>query len=389
MGGTNGKGSTVAAIGAALSSAGIAWVSYTSPHLISANERISFSGKPGSTRLILAALEKVEEHRRITDQKLTYFEYFTLAALQCMTDCQVGILEVGLGGARDATNIADADISVITTIALDHQKWLGDTVSEIAADKIGIARKGRPLVLADPQHPAKLEECARQIGVLVCRPQVSIDPHKPVVPVTACGSVSRTDWQCDFAGAHLHHYSLAAALQTLLLLSEKPGLPHLCENRQALLQTLRSTRLEGRLQAVKAGANTWFVDVAHNLNAAVWLLRQLETRGLKQLRIIYATYGDKPRRQIMALLQSSSLDIVEWIMAPTPTHYLRGVEAHTLKDTAAQLGIDNVHTCTTQKQAITHAMRQNSDNIPVLVFGSFTIAGTALKQLGAMQSHAC
>ena len=180
VGGTNGKGSTVAALEGLLSLAGVSWASYTSPHLIAINERIKISGEHASDQHLQTALEQVEHHREKQDTKLTYFEFLTLAALLCMRDVDVGILEVGLGGARDATNVADADIAVITTIALDHQKWLGNTVSEIAADKVGIARRGRYLVLADPNHPRSLEQRATKIGAAVRRPQVGSTPNLPV-----------------------------------------------------------------------------------------------------------------------------------------------------------------------------------------------------------------
>lgn len=152
--GTNGKGSCVAAMQKLLSAQGFAAVgTYTSPHLLHYNERIAINGVPCTDQQIVCALRKVEQARQ--EISLSYFEYSTLAAL-CVFQSEAKdaiILEVGLGGRLDAVNIVDADVAVITSIGLDHQDWLGDSLDEIGREKAGIVRANKPVVLASETMP--------------------------------------------------------------------------------------------------------------------------------------------------------------------------------------------------------------------------------------------
>jgi len=138
--GTNGKGSSVALLESLLTAGGYRTGSYTSPHILHYNERIRVDGVPVSDELICDAFERIENARQ--DLPLTYFEFGTLAALLVCTDAAVDviILEVGLGGRLDAVNIIDADASLVTSIALDHQSWLGDDRETIGREKAGIFR---------------------------------------------------------------------------------------------------------------------------------------------------------------------------------------------------------------------------------------------------------
>ncbi len=169
VGGTNGKGSTVAFIEAIARAAGWKVGAYTSPHLLAYNERVRIEGADAGDADLVAAFEAVEAARG--DTLLTYFEYGTLAALWLFERSQLdlAILEVGLGGRLDATNLVDPDVAVITTVDLDHQDWLGGDRELIGFEKAGIARAWKPLVLGEDDPPASVLRHAYAIGASAIR----------------------------------------------------------------------------------------------------------------------------------------------------------------------------------------------------------------------------
>src|SRR2546429_2374068 len=156
VGGTNGKGSTVAHLEALVRAAGASTGSFTSPHFVRYNERIRVDGVEVGDAELSNAFERIESARGTTT--LTFFEYNTLAALLLFADraVDVAILEVGLGGRLDATNLIDADVAVVCSIGFDHQDWLGDSLELIGAEKAGIFRSGRPAVLGTHDMPASV-----------------------------------------------------------------------------------------------------------------------------------------------------------------------------------------------------------------------------------------
>ncbi|HEX7416465.1 MAG TPA: Mur ligase family protein, partial [Steroidobacteraceae bacterium] len=135
VGGTNGKGSTVAYLEALLRALGRRVGAFSSPHLVRYNERIRIAGAMASDAVLIAAFERIEAARGATT--LTFFEYNTLAALQVFASAgvDVAVLEVGLGGRLDATNLIDADVAVLTSVGLDHRDWLGETLEQIGTEK--------------------------------------------------------------------------------------------------------------------------------------------------------------------------------------------------------------------------------------------------------------
>lgn len=162
--GTNGKGTTVGVMEALLRGCGYRVGAFTSPHFLRFNERIRVSGEEASDEEIVAAFEAIEAARGETS--LTYFEFANLAALAVFRDREVDyiLLEVGLGGRLDSANMVDADVALISSIALDHQEWLGDSRGAIAKEKAGIMRPGRPVLIADPEPPPELRACAQETG---------------------------------------------------------------------------------------------------------------------------------------------------------------------------------------------------------------------------------
>ncbi|HEX7814400.1 bifunctional folylpolyglutamate synthase/dihydrofolate synthase, partial [Dyella sp.] len=169
VGGTNGKGSTVALLEAMLRSAGKRVGCYTSPHLLRYNERVRMDAIDATDDALVASFERIEAARGALP--LTYFEFGTLAALDLFAraDLDVAVLEVGLGGRLDAVNIIDADVAVITTIDLDHMDWLGNDRDSIGREKAGIARAGRPVIVGESAPPAGLLEALAERGAQVQR----------------------------------------------------------------------------------------------------------------------------------------------------------------------------------------------------------------------------
>jgi len=165
--GTNGKGSTCALLEAMLRAAGHRPGLYTSPHLLSYNERIRLAGEPVADDALIAAFNAVEDARAAVP--LTYFEYGTLAALWLFARAapDAVVLEVGLGGRLDAVNIVDADVAVVTSIDLDHTDYLGPTREDIAREKAGIFRAGRSVVCAEASPPESLLAHAQVLGAPV------------------------------------------------------------------------------------------------------------------------------------------------------------------------------------------------------------------------------
>ncbi|MFZ9906010.1 MAG: bifunctional folylpolyglutamate synthase/dihydrofolate synthase, partial [Steroidobacteraceae bacterium] len=153
VGGTNGKGSTVAYLTSLARHSGLRVGTYTSPHLQRYNERIAIDSIPITDDALVDIFERIEAAR--DDTPLTFFEYGTLAAYLAFIDSEVdvAIIEVGLGGRLDATNIIDADVAVLTSVGLDHMEWLGPTREHIGREKAGIFRAGAPVVLGSNDMP--------------------------------------------------------------------------------------------------------------------------------------------------------------------------------------------------------------------------------------------
>ncbi|MDH5786629.1 MAG: Mur ligase family protein, partial [Chromatiales bacterium] len=162
--GTNGKGSSVALLESILLAAGYQVGCYTSPHLLRYNERIRLNGNEVSDAQLCESFERIDQARGATS--LTYFEFGTLAAFDIFARSQldVAVLEVGLGGRLDASNLLDADVALITAIDIDHAAWLGNDRETIAIEKGGIMRRGHPAVCSDPAVPQSLVELAAKTG---------------------------------------------------------------------------------------------------------------------------------------------------------------------------------------------------------------------------------
>ena len=254
--GTNGKGSCVAAIDSILRAAGYKVGTYTSPHLIHYNERICIDGVPVGDELICSAFKEIELAR--ADVSLSYFEFGTLAALLVMVDhdLDVAVLEVGLGGRLDAVNVIDTDIAVVTSIALDHQDWLGSDLDLIAAEKAAIGRAGKPLIYGDEKPVPGLLQTAKQM-----KAQLLLNGRD--FSLNQFGLSFETINECQ-----LPPVSITCALKAVNLLDDQLSV--------AIMEKgLVEVQLQGRFQQLDIYGVKLILDVAHNPQAAVLLASRL------------------------------------------------------------------------------------------------------------------
>ena len=303
VGGTNGKGSTGAMLESILSIAGFKTGFYSSPHLVHFNERARLDAKSVSDADFVTAFETVEAARcsMVPNLPLTYFEYATLAALSMFAraNLDVAILEVGLGGRLDAVNIVDADVSIVVSVDLDHQSYLGNTIEKIGMEKAHIYRAGRPAIFADVNPPSTLLAYAAQIGA-------------DLRLLNRDFRYSRMDGQWQFFGRDAARHSLpfpalrggyqlknaSAALAALETLHDK-----LPVSQAHIKRGLLEVAWPGRLQ-VLPGRPTVVLDVAHNPHAARALHDALGTMGFFENTIaVFGMLGDKDIDQVIGIMK--------------------------------------------------------------------------------------
>ncbi|HUN72203.1 MAG TPA: bifunctional tetrahydrofolate synthase/dihydrofolate synthase [Steroidobacteraceae bacterium] len=314
VGGTNGKGSTAAHLEALWLAAGRSAGLFTSPHFLRYNERIRIDGVEAEDAAIVAAFERIEAARGATT--LTFFEYNTLAALLLFADrgVELALLEVGLGGRLDATNLVDADVSVVCSIGFDHRDWLGQTLDEIGAEKAGIFRSGRPAVLGTAHMPASVYSAIARLGA---RPIVAERDFSWLLQPDAgaaarwsyCGArLDLADLPPSALAGSIQYRNAATALAALEALALEAGSAAAQEAVAALdsrtvAAGLRRVRLAGRFQVVP-GPVEWILDIAHNAPAAEVLAAQLAERPCQGRTLgVVGILGDKDAPAIARALR--------------------------------------------------------------------------------------
>jgi dihydrofolate synthase/folylpolyglutamate synthase len=378
--GTNGKGSTVAFVEAIAREAGLRVGAYTSPHLLVYNERVRIDGRDADDASLAEAFSLVEAARGGTP--LTYFEFGTLAALWLFERAalDLAILEVGLGGRLDATNLVDADVAVVTTVDLDHQDWLGADREAIGAEKAGIARAWKPLVLGDDDPPASVLRHAYAIGASAIRAGSDflferLDDES--------WQWRELDYQLELplpllaAPVQLRNAAVAIAALRALDCDVTDG---------AIARGIAGARLPGRLQRFLRGGAAVFVDVGHNPQAARELATWLRTvPAAGRTHAVYAALGDKDAAAVVAAFEGV---VDAWWLAGSLGAGARGIAVETLagrlRDSAAAEGSRHRDPVAALSAALTVAGRGDR----VLVFGSFHAAEVALRALQGAGSEA-
>lgn len=298
--GTNGKGSVVAMLSSMLRVAGYRVGAYTSPHLQHYNERVCVDEAPVDDTRLCAAFAAIDAARG--DLRLTYFEFGTLAALWCFAQSNVDVmvLEVGLGGRLDAVNILDADVAVVTTIDLDHADWLGDTREQVAREKVGIQRAGRPLVCGDRNPPDTLLHAAAEVGSHLLRIGLDFDVE---------WHDGRLLWRHDGCEESLPAPGLRGVFQAdnaacacMALACLEARLPM---DTRARSDGLARTRLAARFELLPNAACPVVCDVAHNPQAARALADQLSATPVNGRNLaVFSALSDKDVRGIVATMDA-------------------------------------------------------------------------------------
>ncbi len=310
--GTNGKGSTAATLASILSASGLRAGLYTSPHLERPNERIRINTAEISNDHFARLYFRVHDtaQQEVLSGRLaqlpSFFETLTAMALLHFAEqsVDIAILEVGMGGRLDATNIVDPLLSVVTDISLDHTEWLGSTIAAITREKAGILRPNGTLVTL-PQHPEAnqtLGEIAtllhvRGVSATAYMPPIAADPAAPYM-------VEALETPVEVAsplhGAHQHR-NVALAIAAAVELASARGLPI---TPQSIERGIRTTSWPGRLEKIESAAAQWTLDVAHN-PAGAWALRA----GLRDAlaaapsrTLVFSCLRDKPLAEMAQIL---------------------------------------------------------------------------------------
>ena len=376
--GTNGKGSTQCILAHILKSAGYRVGAYSSPHLIHFNERIQVNAEPITDADLCASLERVEAARMGT--MLTYFEFTTLAALDYFStfDLDVLLLEVGLGGRLDAVNLLDSDIAVITTIALDHQSWLGTDREQIGFEKSGIFRPGRPAVCGDVRVPQSVLQRADEAGAKLYSRGNQFDCQ---LSVETGGELS---WQWQgmnnerticFTGLPLPELNLAnaaTALQVIALLGVDV-------ERYAIEVGLKEASLPGRYQRVMAPVPT-ILDVAHNPEAVMSLAMRLDSEPVTGKK--HALLGILDDKDCEAIINIMAPKIDSWTLCEPDTPRAKSVE--TLAKYLSRCH-NQINVCRDVGEALNGLYQNLRENDLLVVFGSFYTVAQTLQYLAARE----
>lgn len=372
VGGTNGKGSTVAFLEAIATAAGLRVGAYTSPHLLRYNERARIAGRDLPDAGWIDAFERIEAARG--DIALTYFEFGTLAALWQFAQAAIdlAVLEVGLGGRLDAVNIIDADAAIVTTVDLDHEEWLGRDRDSIGREKAGIFRARRPAVVGDAAAPAAVPEHARAIGAQLVLAGRDYD-WQVLEP-------GRWRWRSGDTLLDLPMPALAAPVQLANAAAAIAAL-HALRARwrwdaASVASGIAAARASARLQCL-AHAPDLYVDVAHNPQAAHALAQWLAANPSSGRTLaVYGALGDKDVAGVVAALAGQ---VDRWYPAALDALSPRGLDAAALAQRLAALPRERVAAVSADVAgALALARAQAGTQDRIIAFGSFFVAAAVL-----------
>lgn len=388
--GTNGKGSVAALCESVLRAAGYAVGRYTSPHLLRVNERFLVRGIPATDAMLQRAADEVDRVVHACEtagDEVTYFEYLTALAFVLYRNEQIKlvVLETGLGGRLDATNVCLPLVSVITRIGLDHCDWLGDTLAKIAAEKAGIIKPGRPVVVAPMP-----EEAQTVIAAVAARQAATLIDATESVSV----SVRARDWEgqtlriatqeetfkpirLPLVGAYQVE-NVCTALAALTCVAQQG----LAIPEEAYHLGLSTVCWPGRFQVVRRDP-LLIVDGAHNPDGATALREALHAlnkgKSAHKVALIAGFCGDKDVLSYLRVL-ASTVHSAWAVPVPNP----RSLTADETAGKMRMAGIDDVQACATLEESIVNAEQWARANEGLIVIsGSLFLAGAALEALNA------
>lgn len=383
--GTNGKGSTAFTLARLLMKSGYRVGVYSSPHISRYNERIQVNGLPLCDAEIVSGFTAIDKARE--DVALTYFEFGTLAAFSALAahTLDVTILEVGLGGRLDAVNIIDADLAIVTSVALDHVDWLGDDLEQIGYEKAGII-KANSVALLGEFLPLSVANQARDIGC----PAFTYGSEFNVVDgvfhgnLLACSALSESKVETagkgvlevsssvrwDMPKSLLPDNNVALAAQAYLMLDAQLGLINSEQRSRTILQeNLASFSISGRMEQLENYPNL-YLDVCHNPHAANYISSIL-SRYNKKVVAVFSALEDKDIEGLVANM-SASVDL--WLIAPLSVP--RAASIGRLESAVGQHTKDML-SFADLNAAMNESRRYISEDNLVLVFGSFFVVEAA------------
>lgn len=365
--GTNGKGSIVAMLSTILHHAGYKVGTYTSPHIIHYNERIRVGLRCVQDSQLCASFAKIDAAREGTS--LSFFEFATLTALDIFHEqkVDVAVLEVGLGGRLDATNIIDCDLAFVTSIGLDHTEWLGNSRESIGTEKAGIFRAGVPAVCGEVEPPGSIADVAEKVGA---------DLYQLNTNYTY--KVAQSSWSFFTAGSEFHGLpfpSLSGAIQIRNAATALMGLHCLRDklpiSLEAIETGLREVTLEGRFQRIVKDCEI-ILDVAHNYDSACVLAENLQALPKPGKTIaVFAILNDKDLNGIVELIRPY---IDYWYISEVNSP--RAMKIKQVEQAISEYGQSfEIKSFNTVEAAYLQAQNDAQKGDRILVFGSiFTVS---------------
>jgi dihydrofolate synthase/folylpolyglutamate synthase len=360
--GTNGKGSTTTTLAAILNAQGYQVGLYQSPHIYRFNERVKLAGIEVDDQTLVDAFVQVDQARRDCDLSLSFFEATTLAAFVIFKaqQCDVWVLEVGLGGRLDVVNVIDPDVAVITNIGLDHTDWLGDSIEKIAFEKAGIIRPNIPVIFAGLQElPQAIQNKADE-----CQAQLFAVNRDYFYQYTDDGQA----WMFASSGTTLKLPLGALALENISTAVAAILVSGLKVTQAAIAQGIQNAKLPGRFEIRQIQDKTVIFDAGHNPHGVEFLLNQLRkfleyNKQYTEVISVFSMLADKDINSVVDLLKDT---VLTWKIAPLTVPRAAAVE----QLDEALLG-ETVQHFNSVQLAFKSALNETKNNQLILVCGSF------------------
>jgi dihydrofolate synthase/folylpolyglutamate synthase len=369
--GTNGKGSTVSFLESILCKNNIKVGTFTSPHILKYNERIKINGKEIDDESLLNVFELIDKKRGNTT--LTYFEFATLSAFYLFSkaDLDVVVLEVGLGGRLDATNIIDSDISIITSIGIDHTEFLGDTIDSIALEKAGVMRPFKKCIFAQESPPSVLYKYSKNksVNLLTHNNDYTVNRYSDSWSIVSKAIEIHDIPNLKMIGDYQYNYASASVIALNNIL------PEALSNQELLRNALCDTIIPGRFQYLQHSPDI-ILDVAHNEDAAKSLATNIKRLGYKNIHVVLGILADK---DVYSIVKPFSLLVNHWHIGTISSE--RGMNAEEIKFRIKSLFKNkfSIETYDSISAAYYRAVNQQDDNTLILVYGSFYTVSEALQ----------
>lgn len=364
--GTNGKGTTAHSLASILMADGYKVGLYTSPHLVDFRERIRVNGEMIPEKYVIDFVESNREY--FSTLSPSFFEITTALAFSYFAEAQVDIavIEVGLGGRLDCTNIITPELCVITNISLDHTQFLGNTLGKIATEKAGIIKQGVPVVIGE--HTDETREVFENRANELNAPIVFAQDHPEIISVVKTGSnINAFDThtygkiETDLHGA-FQIKNINTILNAATILIDKGIISDKESVRKGLKQVAKSTHLCGRWQTISTNPRI-IADTGHNPAAWNEIVKQLKEEHYKTLRIVFGMVADKDIETVVNLLPS---DAVYYITSPSTK---RAMPVSELEKIMAKRGLE-IHTYEAANKALLNAKTDYNDDDLILIGGS-------------------